>query len=523
MTGNRPELAETAQRQAETEVPGAEREGTPDRLRAERDDQAPLAATGSTFWRSTAPLRWIARFARQSTRAAQEASTSAGALAMREDNDDPPPARRRPGTAAQRLMRTSHILEQRLAGPAARSIHLVGEKIAPLRLALSDTARPRLNLLIPTIDQRYFFGGYIAKLALAQRLAEGGSSVRIVVVDYCKFDPQNCRRQLNGFNLGSIFDDVEFAHAYDRSAPLDIHPADAFIATTWWTAHIAHRAVSELGRDRFVYLIQEYEPMTFPMGSFAALAAQTYSFPHYAVFSTEFLREFFRTQQIGVYAGSPVVGDHSSVAFRNAITDVGAVGRETLAARRSRRLLFYGRPEEHAARNMFELGVVALSRSIEEGAFAGVWEFTGIGTAGRSRSVKLGSGRTMRLVPRRDLDSYRRILLEHDVGLSLMYTPHPSLVPIEMASAGMIVVTNTFANKTAEALMEISRNLLPVEPTIEAIAAGLHEAARRSSDLAARVRGASVDWPTAWERSFDSTTMEAIGRFIAASTSAASP
>lgn len=442
---------------------------------------------------------------------------------MREDNDDPLPAHRPPATVIQRLFRASHILKRRLEWPAARSIHLIDEKIAPLRLAQSDAARPRLNLLIPTIDLRYFFGGYITKLALAQRLAERGSNVRIVVVDHCKYDRENWRRQLGGFNLGSIFDDVEFAYAYDRSKPLDIHPADAFIATTWWTAHIASRAVRELGHDRFVYLIQEYEPFTFPMGSFAALAAQTYSFPHYAVFSTEFLREFFRTQQIGVYAGSPVVGDHSSVAFRNAITDVGAVGREALAARRSRRLLFYGRPEEHAARNMFELGVIALSRAGEEGAFDGVWEFTGIGTGGRSRSVKLGSRRKMRLVPRLDLDSYRRILLEHDVGLSLMYTPHPSLVPIEMASAGMIVVTNTFANKTAEALTEISRNLLPVEPTIEAIAAGLHEAARRSNDLGARVRGAEVDWPTVWERSFDSTTMEAIERFIAASTRAASP
>ena len=33
-----------------------------------------------------------------------------------------------------------------------------------------------------------------------------------------------------------------------------------------------------------------------------------------------------------------------------------------------------------------------------------------------------------------------------------MYTPHPSLVPIEMASAGMLTVTNTFENKTADAL-----------------------------------------------------------------------
>jgi hypothetical protein len=33
-----------------------------------------------------------------------------------------------------------------------------------------------------------------------------------------------------------------------------------------------------------------------------------------------------------------------------------------------------------------------------------------------------------------------------------MYTPHPGLVAIEMAAAGMATVTNTFENKDAAAL-----------------------------------------------------------------------
>ena len=33
-----------------------------------------------------------------------------------------------------------------------------------------------------------------------------------------------------------------------------------------------------------------------------------------------------------------------------------------------------------------------------------------------------------------------------------MFTPHPSLVPIEMASAGMLTVTNTFDTKTRSRL-----------------------------------------------------------------------
>ncbi len=53
------------------------------------------------------------------------------------------------------------------------------------------------------------------------------------------------------------------------------------------------------GAERFGYLIQEYEPFTFPMGSYAALAAESYGLPHFALFSSELLREYFAQQASG--------------------------------------------------------------------------------------------------------------------------------------------------------------------------------------------------------------------------------
>jgi hypothetical protein len=88
-----------------------------------------------------------------------------------------------------------------------------------------------------------------------------------------------------------------------------------------------------------------------------------------------------------------------------------------------------------------------------------------------------------------------------------MYTPHPSLVPIEMASAGMLTVTNTFENKTAEALARISPNLLAAEPTIDGVTAALCEAAMAADDVEARIRGSRVRWIRDWDRSFDDTLL----------------
>ena len=72
-----------------------------------------------------------------------------------------------------------------------------------------------------------------------------------------------------------------------------------------------------------------------------------------------------------------------------------------------------------------------------------------------------------------------------------MYTPHPSLVPIEMASAGMLTVTNSFENKTAEAMAAISPNLITAEPSLEGLAGGLAEAAARVRDTSSAGRAAA--------------------------------
>jgi GT2 family glycosyltransferase len=384
----------------------------------------------------------------------------------------------------------------------------VAAKIAPLDLAPSEAAPARINMLIPTIDLRHFFGGYIAKFNLAARLAERGLRVRIVTVDPASPLPPSWRREVESYEgLDGVFDRVEVAFGRNGS-PLEVSSSDRFIATTWWTGHIAAEAARRLGGGRFLYLIQEYEPFTFPMGTHAALAEQSYGFEHFALFSTELLREYFREHRIGVYAAGVPAGDEASAAFENAITDVAPPTARELSQRRTRRLLVYARPEPHAARNMFELAVLGLSRAVQLGAFRGGWELNGIGSVQARTRVELPGAAGLNVLPRADQDSYARSLRDHDVGLALMYTPHPSLVPIEMASAGMLTVTNTFANKTAEAMTAISPNLIAVEPSIDAVADGLCRAADAVGHFERRVRGSEVQWSRDWDQSFPDSLLE---------------
>jgi hypothetical protein len=95
-----------------------------------------------------------------------------------------------------------------------------------------------------------------------------------------------------------------------------------------------------------------------------------------------------------------------------------------------------------------------------------------------------------------------------------MLTPHPSLVPLEMAAAGMCTVTNTFANKTADRLRAISSNLIGVKPTVEGIRDGLWEASSRAHDIDSRLAGAKVHWPTDWTSAFPLETIKKLNDFL---------
>jgi glycosyltransferase involved in cell wall biosynthesis len=400
--------------------------------------------------------------------------------------------------------------------PATAAVGQVAAKVAPLELAILDDGPRRINILIPTIDIDHFFGGYIGKLNLAARLADSGERVRIVTVDPVGPLPSSWPETLEGYSgLTGLFDRVEVVFGRESSG-IEVSRSDGFIATTWWTAHIARDAARQLGRERFLYLIQEYEPFTFPMGTYAALATQSYQFPHFALFSTELLRDYFRRHQIGVYSAGTERGDAASAAFQNAITQVHPPTADELVRRRTRKLLFYARPEPHASRNMFELGMLALERLAEEGAFGRGWELHGIGTGGDQRHMRIGAGVTLTLLPRQEQDAYGQMLREHDVGMALMYTPHPSLVPIEMASAGMLTVTNSFENKTAEKMSAISSNLITVEPSLDGLVAGLRDAVAGVEDFDARARGSQVRWSRNWSQSFDDSLITRVTSFLGA-------
>jgi SAM-dependent methyltransferase len=389
------------------------------------------------------------------------------------------------------------------------AVNFIRQKIAPLSMEIIPDERCRINILISIINFRYFFGGYIGVFNLAKMLNAEGLNVRLIIVDECRYEPEVWRKEIRKYEgLENFFDFVEVEYAFLRSTVIRVSRKDIFVATSWWTAHVANYARKYLNSNRFLYLIQEYEPVFYPMGTFAALALESYTFPHYALFSTTLLREYFSQNRLGVFRDGKEAGEHASVAIENAILKFD-VDEVRMGTKVKRKLLFYSRPEEHAARNLFELGVIALSNLIMGGHIdSEKWEFYGIGSVEwGNHKIALHEKTFLQLLPKMSLEEYKNLLPEFDVGLSLMLTPHPSLPPIEMAAAGMLVVTNTYANKTAECLREISTNIMPAEPTVEGIETALISAINECGNYSSRVAGAKVNWSQSWEDTYDRQCM----------------
>jgi hypothetical protein len=356
--------------------------------------------------------------------------------------------------------------------PGDPDLRAVAQQIEPLRLAVRDSAPQRINVLVPTLEGD-------APLQLARRLAGRGLRVRVITVDPSGPVPRAQARALAPVEL-----------EYGReSLGVEISRADTFVATTWWTAHIARAALREVEAERFLYLIEEYAPLAMPPGSLAALAIESYRFPHAGLYASEMLHDYFRAHRIAA---------ENAAVFQPAVTVSGPRRDGAGGDRAARRALLFD------AGSMFELGILALSRALELGAFARAWDLHGVGITRTPRRIDLGGGDWLEL---RGEAHYG----EYDVGLALLHAPQPGPTPIAMAAAGMLAVTNTFESKTANALAAISPNLVAGEPTVEGLARVLCAAA----DRAGEARDSAVRWSRSWDESFDDALLDRVTALLA--------
>jgi O-antigen biosynthesis protein len=360
---------------------------------------------------------------------------------------------------------------------------------------------PRLNVLVPGMGVRHLTGGPNTAIQLAYRLAAAGQAVRFIATDAALDDDTEplWTHMAAISDVGVRLPNVEVIDGSDRFRPVDIGENDVFMATAWWTAQSIKAALPLVRHQKFLYLIQDFEPLFFASSSQYALALETYGLDHVPVVNSRFLLEHLAQQQVGRFADQEFVD--AAIVFEPTVDRTLFRPAVPTSTRQQRRLLFYARPQ-NGLRNLFELGVAALQMAVQRGVLAeSEWEFWGMGE--QFEPVAVGPRSVLNPLPWKDFEAYAEQMRESDILLSPMLAPHPSYPPLEMAACGGLTVTTEFGPKTAAALSGISGNIIGTPATIEGLAQGLADAVERLDDLGSRFAGCDLALPENWHDVFE--------------------
>lgn len=410
---------------------------------------------------------------------------------------------------ALNLIHQQYLQEKPLAPVSAPANHIYDEHYLQLRLnriydmpeVVVDKARPRsVNVLVPAFEFRSMSAGFFGVFQTALLFARLGYHVRLVMFDNFYFDLEKFRALLAGYpGLEELFDRCETEYIGERKLPLMVNPADICLATVWYSAYFAEKIHWSLDRKDFIYLIQDYETAFYPGGSSYTQADLSYDMEYTPLFSSRSLRDHFLKADIGGLASK----GRPTTYFNNACSANLPPREDFLAAKRvprKKRLAFYSRPV--VDRNMFELAALVLSKAFERGILkAEDWDCYGMGLG--EGVVRLADGLTTTTLPRMNLKEYLDVVPSFDVCLTLMASPHPSMIPMDLGCSGALVVTNTFQTKTSEYLKSLCDNIISAPPKLEALLDALAEAVRRADDHEARYDAAQRStYPRDWDQSF---------------------
>lgn len=361
--------------------------------------------------------------------------------------------------------------------------------------AIPAVPTPRISLVTDSVGSGSLFGGVGTALLFAAQLANREGATLRVVTRTEEPTPKNVHQILTAYGV-DLAQEIQFAFAppgrTEEAAGLDLYPNERVITTSWWTTAATLPSVPG---ESIIYLLQEDERMFYPFGE-ERLRCE-------AVLSNRSIRFVVNTRLLYDHllaSGLENIRSHGEwfePCFPSALFHKR---KRELAEKR--RLFFYARPNN--PRNLFGAGLRLLERAVNEGILnLEHWDIYLVGN--NIPDVVLGASYLPKRAQGLDWRAYADLIGTIDLGLSLMYTPHPSYPPLDLAASGAVVVTNKFANK--QSLENYSRNIICADLEMDALLAALKTGIElamdeKTRDQNYRANGLGKDWAAAFEPVF---------------------
>ena len=346
-------------------------------------------------------------------------------------------------------------------------------EVAPIGVRPDRNPRPRLNLILPTLQPGKVFGGLSTALRIFAALGEAlGDRFDARIVSTSDAVDLLSAREHPAFRLWPIdaVSDGEPRTIVDATdldgGELTVRPNDVFIASAWWTAvnafHFQAAQAMHHGAARpVVYLIQDHEPDFYGWSSRFGAARKTYR-------TGQPMLPLFNSEELACFMGE-TYGMRDGYVIPFVIDPAIRDGLRPLP--KERVILVYGRPG--TPRNCFEVMLQSLVAWQQQNPVeAARWRIVSAGEAfDTSRMPRVANFSVTGKLP---LSGYAELLSRASVGISLMMSPHPSYPPLEMACAGVKTVTNSYATKD---LSRRSPNIISVaDVTVADVLAAMEQA-----------------------------------------------
>jgi glycosyltransferase involved in cell wall biosynthesis len=346
-----------------------------------------------------------------------------------------------------------------------------------------------INWYLPHFEHVYYGGLHtILRFADGFRRHHGVSSAFIVLGGATAPPTQVYRERIAAAFPALAESPIVVRHA-DRDL-VGVRAADACVATFWSTAYYVLKFNQT--RRKF-YFLQDFEPMFYPAGSISAQVEASYRFGFYGLANTVSLQQIYQERYQGRAAAFEPCVD---CAVFYPLPD-----RAREWPGRPYTVFFYARPDYW--RNGFELGTMALRKLKQQ--FGECVRIVAAGQRWKPSDYGLAGG-----VENLGLLSYQETAALYracDVGLVLMFTQHPSYLPLELMASGCLVVSNL--NSATAWLLADGENCLLALPSASCIAATIARALQDEPlrwQIAARalqmVHQRFADWDRQIERMY---------------------
>ncbi|MDO9104112.1 MAG: hypothetical protein Q7U57_04035 [Methylovulum sp.] len=373
---------------------------------------------------------------------------------------------------------------------ATQIAHARFQAITPLNTYfLPELQARRVNLVTDSISGGSLFGGVGTALIFAALLANRLHMQLRIITRTERAKPQNVDQLLSLYGI-KLEHEVQFKFAafYDQKYELDIVKDELFITTSWWTTAATLPSVPS---GNIIYLLQEDERMFYPFGD-DRLRCET-------ILCNQDIRFLINTRLLFDHLAHDgfdnivAQGMWFEPAFPAQVYYPRAMGRDV-----KRKFFFYARPNN--LRNLFYLGIEVIEQAITQQVLdLELWDIFLVGKD--IPAVTFNGGYAPIKCENFSWAEYAQLLGTIDIGLSLMYTPHPSYPPLDLAASGAVVVTNRYANK--QDLSAYSANLICADLDRDALVDAIRKAVGIAADTHVREQnynnnGLLTDWQQAF-------------------------